>query len=313
MDLPNKQTRIATLSGGNGHSVLLRGLKNFKKIHISAIVAMTDNGKSSGTLRRELDILPPGDIRQCIGALATKELDLAHTLETRFEKGNLTGHALGNLLIAAMAQQHQSFEAAIDSLHGVFGITNSIIPCTLEKGNLLAELSDGTYIEGEESIDVPTTATRAAIKTISITPTVRANPRALTAVQQADYLIFGPGDFYTSVIPTVLPTGMPQAIQASKGKVVFVSNRTQKFGETHNMNAEQLVDELETYTGRKVDVVVVHNANATPAQHIISFDAAALAKRGARVMAADLADTTDPLRLDGQKVADTIRSLWQQA
>lgn len=309
----NNIINIVTFSGGSGHFVLLRALRDLPGIAISAVVTMTDNGKSTGVLRRELGILPPGDIRRCLGALATQDPELAESLELRFSQGFLSGHTFGNIFIAALTEKLGGFDAAITYLHGLLGVRGHVIPCTLDQAQLHAELGDGTVLVGEEKIDVTLDVNRSPIQRVWVEPAATAHPAALAAIGEADYLIFGPGDFYTSVIPTVLMTGMPEAIRAAQGQTVLVCNRTQKVGETSGLTAVNLVEELEHYTGAKIDILIANNNNAhTQPLPPIAIDEAALSQRGLRVVLADLADQFDGLRLDGKKVANTLQTLWKK-
>lgn len=309
MALTNK--RIVTFSGGSGHSGLLRGLKTLPGISISAVVAMTDNGKSTGVLRSELNVLPPGDVRRCLGALATQEPKLAQTLEMRFTKGFLSGHSFGNLFLVALAKKLGSFEAAVDYTQKLLGVKGQVIPCTLELAQLHAELQDGTHLEGEEKIDVTDDPNRSPVKKIWTEPLVKANPRALKAIQTAEVLVFGPGDFYTSILPTLLMTGMKEAVMTSHAKKVLICNRTQKPGETHGMSALDLIVELERYAGTKIDLLLANNQNDhTGPYPVIAVPWEDLTVRGTEVVMADLADEKDGLRLDGTKVAQTLSASW---
>lgn len=307
----HNNTHIITFSGGSGHSGLLRGLKTIPGVSISAVVAMTDNGKSTGVLRSELNVLPPGDIRRCLGALATKEPELAQTLEVRFTTGFLSGHSFGNLFLLALAEKLGSFEAAVDYTEKLLATRGHVIPCTLELAQLHAELADGTHLEGEEKIDVTDDPNRSPVKKIWTEPVVQANPRALKAITQADVLIFGPGDFYTSILPTLLVSGMKQTVAASTAKKILVCNRTQKPGETQGMSALDLLEELERYAGTTIDLVLANNQNEhTGPYPAIQVPWEDLTARGTEVVVADLADEQDGLRLDGTKVAQILATTW---
>lgn len=304
-------TNVVTFSGGSGHSGLLRGLKSVRNISISAVVAMTDNGKSTGVLRSELGVLPPGDVRRCLAALATKEPELAQTLEVRFTQGFLKGHSFGNLFLVALAEKLGSFEAAVDYTQKILGVAGQVIPCTLELAQLHAQLKDGTHLEGEEKIDVTDDPQRSPVERIWTEPAVAANPRALKAIKAADVLVFGPGDFYTSILPTLLMTGMKEAVMASKAKKILVCNRTQKPGETHGMSALDLVNELERYAGTHVDLLLANNQNDhTGPYPAIEVPWEELTARETEVVMADLADEKDGLRLDGTKVAQALATTW---
>lgn len=311
--MDSKSVHIVTLGGGNGHSHLLENLKTLPNISISAIVAMTDNGKSTGVLRKEFNILPPGDIRRCIGALASQEPELTQVLEYRFSTGFLKGHAFGNLLILALTQQLGSFEAAVDYVQKILGTQGEVIPCTLDNTQLRAELQDGQVLLGEETIDVTTDKARSPISRLSIEPQVQANPRATKAIAAADVIIFGPGDLYTSIIPSFLPEGLPQALQASQAQKILVCNRAQKQGETHDMTALNLIEEVERYSGVKIDLLLADNFHSPvkPFQPI-HVDSKAVQSRGTKVHLADMGKPKDPARLDLKKVVAALSVIWQR-
>lgn len=307
-----KTVRLVTFSGGSGHSVLLQGLKNLPQTFISAVVAMTDNGKSSGILRKELGILPPGDIRRCLGALATKQPELAQALELRFTEGFLKGHTFGNILLATLTQTLGNFDEAVRYTHSLFGIQGQVIPCTIDLAHLHAELTDGSHLVGEEQIDITESPSRPPIKKVWVEPQAFAHPQALAAIAQADFLIFGPGDFYTSIIASILVDGMSHAIQQSTAKKILVCNRTQKLGETAGLTATDLVEQLEHYLETKIDILIGNNQNEqTGPLPPVQIDAPALEQRGVQVVLTDLADVNDGVRLDGKKIANAIYDLYR--
>ena len=205
--------KIVVLGGGTGLSVLLRGLKEFTS-NITAIVSVADDGGSSGRLRNQLGMLPPGDVRNCMVALADKEALMEKILNYRFKQGDeLAGHNLGNLFLAAMADMYGNFEEAVRQMSRVLAIRGKVIPSTLEHVVLKAELTDGSIIRGESNIS----KAERAIKEITIEPE-KAEPldEALEAISEADAIILGPGSLYTSVIPNLLVSGIPEAIKKSK-------------------------------------------------------------------------------------------------
>ncbi|MEK7540260.1 MAG: gluconeogenesis factor YvcK family protein, partial [Patescibacteria group bacterium] len=226
-------------------------------------------------------------------------------------KGFLSGHSFGNLFLGALAEKLGGFEAAVDYMHTLLGIKGQVIPCTLGLAQLHAKLKDGTHLEGEEKIDVTDDPKRSPVANIWIEPNVPANPRALKAIKTADVLIFGPGDFYTSILPTLLVTGMKDALAASTAKKILVCNRTQKPGETHGMSALDLVTELERYAGTHIDLLLANNQNKhTGPYPAIEVPWEELTARETEVVMADLANEKDGLRLNGTKVAQALATIW---
>ncbi|HMM70118.1 MAG TPA: YvcK family protein, partial [Gudongella oleilytica] len=198
------QPKVVVLGGGTGLSVLLRGLKE-KTENITAIVTVADDGGGSGRLREDLGMLPPGDIRSCLLALANTEPNMAKLLGYRFSEGELKGQSFGNLFIAAMNEIHGSFEKAIKETSNVLSITGKVLPVTLANARLIAQLEDGTIVEGESMIPEIAKARGTSIARMTMTPE-RSYPlvEAVKTIKETDLLILGPGSLYTSVIPKLL-------------------------------------------------------------------------------------------------------------
>ncbi len=247
----NKNTKnIVVIGGGKGIAQVLLGLKD-EDYHLSAIVSMADDGGSSGILRKELDMLPPGDVRRALIALAQNEL-LAQIFDYRFSKGKgLKGHNLGNLIIAALAQM-TDFGKAIESAKKLLNVKGNVIPITLKKTALFGKLENGQTIKGEHNIDVPAHDGKLKITNIWLEPRADINPRAKIAIGQADMIILGPGDLFTSIIPNLLVDGVKEAINKSSAIKVFFCNLKRKFGETTNFTATDFLAEIELYLGKNV-------------------------------------------------------------
>lgn len=253
--------RIVVLGGGTGVFNVLTGLK--KTGHeLSAIVTMADDGGSSGVLREEFGILPPGDIRRALVALSHAEQTLADLFTYRFEEGEgLEGHSVGNLLLAALERMTGSFESAVNAAGRILQIEGSVIPVTLDDVRLKAWLKGGGTVSGEHAIDVPLGRRIARIMRIGLTPGARPNPRALEAIEKAHLIVIGPGDLYTSLLPNLVVSGIPEAIRDAAGKKVYCVNLMTKRGETDGFHARDFVRAVEKVLGKGVlDAVVVNSA-----------------------------------------------------
>lgn len=222
---------------------------------------MMDDGGSSGRLRDELGVLPPGDIRQSLVALAKSSKLLRDMFNYRFEEGELKGHAFGNIFLSTLTKTTGSMKKAIEEVGKILRIQGRVVPVTYAKSDLCVELEDGTIIEGENHIDeVESREKRAEIKRAFLNPEIRANLDAIKAIREADFIIIGPGDLYTSIIPNLLVTGIKSAIKKSKGKKIYVLNLMTKYGQTTNHAALDHVRDLEQYIGKNVlDVVLINS------------------------------------------------------
>lgn len=240
---------IVCIGGGTGSAAVLRALKD--RAHVALIASMADDGGSTGVLRREEHVLPPGSVRPALVALAPPS-PLRDAFAFRFHNG----HGFGNLFLGALEKTTGSFEKAIAVAGDVLKVKGDIFPVTLDDVRLVAELNDGTILQGEHEIDVPH-GDRAAIKRVWLTPEARMNPRAAEAIARADLIIIGPGDLYTSVIPNFLVGGISEAVKQSKAKKVYLCNLMTKHGETDGYSAENFVKAIETYI--PVDVIVCNN------------------------------------------------------
>lgn len=259
---------VVVIGGGTGTHTVLKGLKQYQKqLDIKAVVTMADSGGSTGRLRDEFGYLPVGDVRMALAALAdnTDEQDflVRELFLYRFEKGNgLSGHNFGNLLLVALTDILGSEEAAIRAAARLLGVRGAVIPVTTTKVNLVATYDDGVQLVGEHGIDEPT-ADRAAHRIIdlAVTPAASITEAAESAILDADLLVFGPGDLYTSILANCVVDGVSEAIRNSPAKVVYIANLMTKLGQTLGMGVSEHVAEITRYTGRVPDVVLV---NTTP-------------------------------------------------
>ncbi|NLB52028.1 MAG: YvcK family protein [Syntrophomonadaceae bacterium] len=250
------EPKIVVIGGGTGLSVLLKGLKKLTS-QLTAVVTVTDDGGSSGRLRSELGVLPPGDIRSCLVALAETETLMDKVFQHRFWQGeSIKGHNLGNLLLVAMTEITGDFVSAIKEVSKVLKVRGQVIPVTLEPVNLTALMADGIMVYGETSIrNYPDKIYRLGLTPETCLPV----PAALEAIREADAVIIGPGSLYTSIVPNLLVEGVVSAIAESKAPVIFISNIMTEQGETDNFTAEDHLRNLLYYVDQEViDYVIVN-------------------------------------------------------
>lgn len=247
-----KRKNIVVIGGGTGTFVALSGLKKYA-FDLTAIVTMTDSGGSSGRLRDELGVLPPGDIRQCLVALAQSSRLLRKMFNYRFEEGGLTGHTFGNIFLSTLEKSTGSMKKAIDEVGKILRIQGKVAPVTFDKAELCVELEDGRVIKGETHIDVVEgVEKRAKIKKAFLSTKAQANPDAIEAILNADFVLIGPGDLYTSIIPNLLVSGIKEALEKTKAQVIFVMNLMTKNGQTTDYSAKEHLADLQKYIGTTV-------------------------------------------------------------
>ncbi len=250
---------IVAIGGGTGQSTLLRGLKEVSS-NITAVVTVADDGGSSGKLREEFGVPPVGDIRNCIAALADAEPTMTRLMQYRFpvneSEPGVAGHALGNLLIAAMADITGDFEEGVRQSNRVLAVRGQVVPVAGEALNLNAELSDGTVLEGQSRI-----ANSRGIRRVWLSPArVEANHEAVDAIRSADLIVLGPGSLYTSLLPSLLVPGIRSALEAARGLRVYVSNVATQLGETEGYTLSEHVAALNAHdVGHLVDVVLAND------------------------------------------------------
>lgn len=248
--------KLAAIGGGTGLSVLLNGLK--KKFDVAAIVTVGDNGGGSGILREDLNMLPPGDIRNCLLALSEAPDDLRKLLSYRFEDGSLKGQSLGNLIIAGMVKSEGSFEDGIQVVSNVLNLKGKVYPVTIDNMDLCAVLSDGVKVRGESEIAIFALKRKAGIKELSLINHVNISEHAKDAILNADVVTLGPGSLYTSVICNLLVDGVREALKDKK--VVYIANVMTQPEETMGYSLYNHVEEVERYLGREIDYVLANDA-----------------------------------------------------
>jgi uncharacterized cofD-like protein len=255
----NKGAKVVAIGGGTGLSMLLKGIKKYTN-NITAVVTVGDDGGSSGRLRETMGILPPGDIRNCIAALADDEDLITKLFQYRFKNGEgLEGHSFGNLFLTALCAITGNMVKAVKESSNVLNIRGVVLPATLDDMKLAAEFDDGSFIKGESSIPEE----HKHIKRLYTEPEVcRALPEAIEAILNADLIILGPGSLYTSVIPNLLVAGIVEAIEQSKAKKIYVCNIMTQPGETDNYTVASHINALISHAkGKKIiDAVLVNNS-----------------------------------------------------
>ncbi|MGL5649256.1 MAG: gluconeogenesis factor YvcK family protein [Clostridium sp.] len=257
-----KGSKIVVIGGGTGLSTMLRGLKYYTS-NITAIVTVGDDGGGSGDLREDLGILPPGDIRNCILALADTEPLMEDLLQYRFIDGRLKGQSFGNLFLAAMDGVSENFEDAVRKMSSVLAVTGKVLPVTLDDMQLIAYLENGNKVIGESNIPEEAKKQNSRIKKLMINPT-NAKPLegAIKAIQEADAIVMGPGSLYTSILPNLLVKGISENIRRSSALKIYISNVMTQPGETDNFNVSDHIKILRKYCGKDIVNCVIANTGA---------------------------------------------------
>jgi len=322
--------KIVVIGGGTGLSTLLRGLKVYSA-NITAIVTVADDGGSSGRLRREIGVLPPGDIRSCLAALASEEKLLTELFQYRFRAGDgLTGHSFGNLFLTAMSEITGDLERAIAASSQVLAVRGQVLPSTLSDVRLWAELADGRRIEGESNI----TAAGGKIVKIGCTPAnPLALPKALQAIHEADYIVIGPGSLYTSVIPNLLVPEIAEAIARRRrdGETppvpcIYVCNIMTQPGETQGYTVSDHIRAIDAACGQRLFGAVLVHKKAPSTQsllhyaqensHPVFLDREAITQLGRRIVLANVMhedEKTCLVRHNPQRLAGVLLRWYSRA
>lgn len=290
---------IVTIGGGTGSFVLLSGLKKYP-VRLSAIVSMADDGGSTGVLRDELGVLPPGDIRQCLVALSDSSEKMRELMNYRFEKGGLKGHAFGNLLLSALEKINKGFLKGVEEASKILNVKGEVIPVTDSDINLCMKLKNGKILKGEHQINTNFEIEEKGIKRLYLKPRARANKKAIQHLKEADMIVIGPGNFYCSILPNFLIEGISRAICQSKAIVVFNCNLVNKKGHTEQFSLDDYVDIVNKYLGRTRINFVVFNSLRPPKklvkkyqkkkESVIAFIKDKKAKRNYKIISTPLFD-----------------------
>jgi uncharacterized cofD-like protein len=308
--------RIVVVGGGTGLSVLLHGLKEYTS-NITAVVTVADDGGSSGRLRQQFDIVAPGDIRNCLVALADEETKMRELFQYRFEKETeFSGHSFGNLFLTALTQVTGDFEKAVLESSKILAIRGRVLPSTLDKVTLVAEHKDGRVTEGEAMIP----KAGVPVQKLYLKPaTATAAPEVIRAIEEAELIILGPGSLYTSILPNLLISEIREAIKASRVSKIYVSNVMTQPGETDAFKASDHVRELTRLSDAHIIDVCIVNIGRIPAAMRekyakensipVEADSKAINAMGYAVIEEDLVSATDHVRHDSDKLARIVASL----
>lgn len=247
---------IVTIGGGTGSFTLLSGLKKYP-VNISAIVSMADDGGSTGILRDELGVLPPGDVRQCLVALSESSEVLRELLNYRFESGGLKGHNFGNLFLSALEKISGNFSRGVEEAIKILNVKGEVIPVTDQDIKLCMQLKNGKILKGQSQIEDSFDIEKVGIKKNYLFPSAIANKKAIKKILEADLIIIGPGNFYSSIVTNFLVKGISEAIIKSKAKVVFNCNLVNKKGHTEKFSLEDYIDAINKLIGKnRIDFAV---------------------------------------------------------
>ncbi len=262
--MPCKMKKIVTIGGGTGQFTLLSGLRDINDISITAVVSMMDSGGSTGRLRDEFGVLPPGDALKCILALSPHREFVRDVFLRRFVKDRrLKGHTAGNMLLTMLSQYTGSFPSGINALSEILDLQGTVLPVTTDRATLVAELTDGRHIFGESAIDLPKDTCRESIKDIFLVPhygdSVSVYPPVIDAIIDADYIIIGPGDLFTSIMPNFIVPGVIAALQKTRAPLLYVLNIMTKLGETSEFAGSDFLSKIEQCIERKLDGVLMNS------------------------------------------------------
>lgn len=322
--------KIVMIGGGTGSFTLLSGLKNYTQ-NITAIVNMVDDGGSTGVLRDELGVLPPGDVRQCLVALSSSPQVIRDLFNYRFGEGTFAGHAFGNLFLTALEKTTGNFADAVYTAGKILNIQGSVVPVTLK--NIRLVLKTGTKtVEGQSKIEAAQFAAKGLPK-LSLKPSASINPKAETAIREADLIVIAPGNLYASIIPALLVKGVSKALKSVQAKVIYVSNLVTKPGQTDGFQVHDFANEIERFAGKGVLDYVLYNTKkpnnkllakyAKKGEHGVDYDLDKLSEFKFRAIGEDLLSRAiavqDPndkfikrtlIRHDSDKVARQLMRLY---
>lgn len=300
------------MGGGTGTFVVLSGLKQHN-VDLGVIVNMMDSGGSTGRLRVQLGVLPPGDIRQCFVALSEAPDLWRRLFLYRFDSGDFVGHNFGNIFLSALEKVSVNYDQVLETASFVLKTKGKVLPVTHEKTNLCVEYENGKILKGEGSID-ENKFEKSRIKTAFLEPSVSAYPSAIERIHDSDMIVIGPGDLYTSIIPLFLVDGVREALQTTRAKLVYVVNLMTKSGQTNNYTAKDHVHDIEQYLGKQIDTIIIHKGSLNESivewyeshhEHPVQDDLA----DDSRVVRSNVADNTPVEQNTADKISSYARSI----
>lgn len=322
--------KIVAIGGGTGLPTIIRGLRKYTE-DLTMVVGVTDSGRSSGILRREMNILPPGDLRNCLIALSNSEKLMSDLFLYRFENESLKGHSLGNLLIAALTKITGDFEQAIEKASEILELKGRVLPSTLDNIHLCAKLYNDTIIEEEDNLidrDNSEVYLRSPIKEVFLKPLAKANKKVIEEILQADLIVLCPGSLFTSLITNLLVEGISEAIKESPAKKVYICNLMSQVSQTYGYKASDHVKQIIKYLGIAPDYVILNTKKPDDnliepykkeKAHMIEADFEEIEKLGIKIIGEDLLEDTDKkeslwnkkylLRHNPDKTAELLISL----
>ncbi len=322
--MKKKKKKVVTIGGGTGQFTLLSGLRNHLDMEITAVVSMMDSGGSTGRLRDEFGVLPPGDVLKCILALSPYRDFTRNIFLRRFtENRRLKGHTAGNMLLTMLSQYTGSFPSGIKALAEILESRGTILPVTVDRATLVAELTDGSRIFGESAIDRPEYAQRESIRDVYLVPhhgdSISVFPPVIDAIYNADVIIIGPGDLFTSIIPNFVVPSVTEAVQKTSAHVIYILNIMTKYGETQDFSAIDFVEKVETSICRKIQSIIYNTLAPEPyllekyreeRSEMIRVSPASECWKEYSLFGADMLNTSgDVIRHDSKKLADIINRI----
>lgn len=313
--------KIVVIGGGTGLSTILKGLKLYTH-NITAVVTVADDGGSSGALRDELGMLPPGDVRNCISALAEIDGETAEILNFRFKEGSLKGHTLGNIILAAFNEMSASFDEAVRRFSAVAGVIGAVYPVTNESVQLAARLKNGDIIEGESHIGFHRSGQGSGIDYVFLKPEKpKAVKGVIKAIKEADAVVLGPGSLYTSIIPNLLVDGVAEAVKESNAIKIYVCNIMSQAGETEGYTVSDHLEAIEKHSYRGIaDAVIINSAPipeglkeryAAENAREVEADISAIADRCAVIRGNLLLVQNEKIRHNFSRLARTVMKLTE--
>lgn len=295
-----KKQKIVTIGGGTGSFMLLSGLRELENTEITAVVAMSDSGGSTGRLRVDMGVLPAGDIRQALVALSHSPEVLRDLFTHRYDTGEISGHTFGNLFLATLEKVSGSFEKAVAHAGKLLGVKGRIRPITLHNHNLVIERKDGTKIEGEGNID---TSNITDYTKIYLTDNPKINQKVVDAIMDADIVFIAPGNFYCSIIPNFLVEGLTEVLSKTKARSVFIANLITKKGHTDNFTVQTFLEKLHIHSNGFTPDTVVYNTQKDVSPELAEL----IATEGGELVALGEVDTDTSIEYIGTPlVAETL-------